>query len=56
MKKSGNIDHQIQLKRDEIERYIVVCKNYPLDRMEKIAVPYLARLQTELEQLIMKKN
>ena len=51
MKKSGNIDHQIQLKRDEIERYKQACKNYPTDRMKKHAEPYLKKLTDELAQL-----
>lgn len=49
MKKSKeNLEHQIQLKKDEIARYLVVCKNYPPDRMEKCGKPYLQKLKNEL--------
>ncbi len=51
MKKSGNAEHRIQLKKDEIERYKVTIKNYPPDRLEKFGKPFLKRLQDELAQL-----
>lgn len=52
MKKSkDNIEHRIQLKKDEIARYIQIIANYPPTRMEKNGKPYLQRLQNELKIL-----
>lgn len=51
MKKIGNIEHRIQLKKDEIARYQVACKNYPPDRMQKYGFPYLKKLESELTEL-----
>jgi len=46
-----NIDHRIQLKKDEIRRYREVLVNYPLDRMNRSGIPYLTKLQDQLNDL-----
>jgi len=46
-----NIDHRIQLKEDEIRRYREVLVNYPLDRMNRSGIPYLTKLQDQLNDL-----
>ena len=52
MKKTkANIEHQIQLKKDEIIKYEEVIKNYPPDRMKKYGQPYLQRLHNDLQIL-----
>jgi hypothetical protein len=52
MKKTkDNIEHRIQLKKNEIEKYNEVIKNYPPDRMEKYGKPYLQQLHNELQIL-----
>ncbi len=52
MKKSKeNLEHQIQLKKDEIIRYEKAIVNYPPDRMEKYGEPFLQRLNNELQIL-----
>jgi len=49
--KGKNVEHAIQLKKDEIAHYEKISKNYPAERMERYAKPYLARLNTELTDL-----
>ena len=57
MKRShDNIEHQIQLKRDEITRYQKAIQNYPEERMQKFGVPHLRKLNTELQELIKLKE
>lgn len=52
MKKSDrNLDHQIQLKKDEIERYKVIIERYSLERREKFGKPYIDKLYSELQEL-----
>ena len=52
MKKTPeNIEHRIQLKKDEISRYEIVIKNYPPSRMERCGIPYLQKLHNELKDL-----
>lgn len=52
MKKTKeNLEHRIQLKKDEITRYERACKNYPPDRMKKYGEPYLQKLKNELKIL-----
>jgi DnaJ-domain-containing protein 1 len=52
MKKSkDNLEHRIQLKKDEIKRYEFVIANYPPDRMEKHGNPFLKKLNNELKIL-----
>ena len=52
MKKTPeNIEHRIQLKKDEISRYETVIKNYPPSRMESSGIPYLQKLHNELKDL-----
>lgn len=52
MKKSKeNLEHRIQLKKDEIQRYERVIANYPPDRMEKNGKPFLEKLNNELKIL-----
>lgn len=46
-----NIDHRIQLKEDEISRYRRILINYPLDRLNRSGIPYLTRLQDQLNEL-----
>ena len=46
-----NLEHRIQLKKDEIRRYELSIANYPPDRMEKYGKPFLQRLQNELQIL-----
>lgn len=49
MKKTKeNLEHRIQLKKDEITKYEHVIQNYPPDRMEKYSEPYLQKLRNEL--------
>lgn len=49
MKKTKeNLEHRIQLKKDEITKYEYVIQNYPPDRMEKYGEPYLQKLRNEL--------
>ena len=49
MKKTKeNLEHRIQLKKDEITKYEYVIQNYPSDRMEKYGEPYLQKLKNEL--------
>jgi hypothetical protein len=49
MKKTKlNLEHQIQLKQDELRRYLEASKNYPEERMKKYGVPYIQGLQNEL--------
>jgi O-glycosyl hydrolase len=50
-KTAANIEHRIQLKRDEITRYVQYFQNYPADRMERSGIPYLTKLQNELIEL-----
>ena len=47
-KTKENLEHRIQLKKDEIKRYLVVCENYPPDRMERHGKPFIQKLQNEL--------
>lgn len=52
MKKTKeNLEHRIQLKKVEIDRYRVVIENYPPDRMERHGKPFLQKLQNELKIL-----
>lgn len=54
MKKTkDNLEHRIQLKRDDIVRYEFRIINYPLERMIKYGMPHLYRLETELNNLIL---
>jgi hypothetical protein len=46
-----NIEHRIQLKEDEISRYRAILVNYPLDRLERSGIPYLTKLQDQLNEL-----
>ena len=46
-----NIDHRIQLKEDEIRRYRPILVNYPPDRLNRCGIPYLTRLQDQLNDL-----
>ena len=46
-----NLEHRIQLKKDEISRYEYVIQNYPPDRMKKHGEPYLQKLNNELKIL-----
>lgn len=49
MKKTKeNLEHRIQLKKDEIQRYKRTIENYPADRLERHATPYLQKLQNDL--------
>ena len=49
MKKSKeNLEHRIQLKKDEIRRYELAIANYPPDRMERHGKPFLQKLNNEL--------
>lgn len=49
MKKSKeNLEHRIQLKLIEIENYEKAIVNYPPDRYERHAVPYLQMLNNHL--------
>jgi len=51
-----NLDHRIQIKEDEIKRYRASCINYPSGRMQKYAVPFLNKLQTELNILYSERS
>ena len=52
MKKTKeNLEHRIQLKKDEITHYARVIKNYPPNRMNKCGIPHLRRLNNELQLL-----
>ena len=52
MKKTrDNLEHRIQLKEAEIQQYKNVIVNYPPDRMERNAKPFLQRLENELQIL-----
>lgn len=44
----ANLEHRIQLKKDEIVKYTAHCKNYPPHRMESNGKPYLQKLNNEL--------
>lgn len=46
-----NIEHRIQLKEDEIGRYRGAIINYPPDRLNRFGIPYLTRLQDQLNEL-----
>jgi hypothetical protein len=46
-----NLEHRIQLKKDEISRYEYVIQNYPSDRMKNHGEPYLQKLNNELKIL-----
>jgi len=46
-----NIDHRIQLKENEIAIYRSAIVNYPLDRLNKYGIPYLTKLQDQLNEL-----
>jgi hypothetical protein len=48
---NDNIEHRIQLKKIEIDNYKAHIVNYPVDRMQKCAVPYLTKLEKELHEL-----
>jgi hypothetical protein len=49
MKKTKeNLEHRIQLKKDEIRRYEERIQNYPPSRMEQCSIPYLQKLRNEL--------
>lgn len=49
MKKTKeNLEHRVQLKKDEIARYEHSIQNYPPDRMQKYGEPYLQKLRNEL--------
>jgi hypothetical protein len=50
-KTKENLEHRIQLKKVEIDRYQVVIENYPPDRMERHGKPFLQKLQNELKIL-----
>lgn len=50
-KSSADIEHLIQLKKIEIDRYKLAIKNYPEDRMQKYGIPFLKRLYGELRVL-----
>ena len=43
-----NLEHRIKLKLTEIENYEKVIVNYPPDRYERHAVPYLQMLNNHL--------
>jgi len=47
-KTKENLEHRIQLKKDEIERYMDRIKNYPADRLERNGKLYLQKLQHNL--------
>jgi len=47
-KSKENIEHRIQLKKDEIRRYELAIANYPPDRMERHGKPFLQKLNNEL--------
>ena len=52
MKKSkDNLEHRIQLKKDEIKRYEFAIANYPPDRMERHGKPFLQKLNNDLKIL-----
>ena len=52
MKKTKeNLEHRIQLKKVEIDRYRVAIENYPPDRIERHGKPFLQKLQNELKIL-----
>lgn len=46
-----NINHRIQLKKDEIRRYKDMIVNYPSDRLNRFGIPHLTRLQDQLNDL-----
>lgn len=46
-----NLEHRIQLKKIEIDNYLHCIRNYPPDRMKKYGIPYLNRLNKELDIL-----
>lgn len=50
-----NIDHRIQIKLDQITRYKYIIRNYPPTRMASCGIPYLERLQNELDKLYTEK-
>jgi hypothetical protein len=47
-----NLEHQIQLKKIEIDNYTQAIKNYPIERLEKFGKPYLQKLNNELQVLM----
>lgn len=47
----ANIEHRIQLKINEIRIYRDVIRNYPPDRLQRYGIPYLTKLQDELNLL-----
>jgi hypothetical protein len=54
-KTNGNIEHRIQLKKDEIERYKRCIVNYDTRTMERCGIPYLAKLQQDLDEILKEK-
>lgn len=46
-----DIEHKIFLKNIEIDNYKKVIKNYPPDRMENYAKPFLNKLNNDLRLL-----
>jgi hypothetical protein len=46
-----NLEHRIQLKKDEIRRYELSIANYPPERMERHGKPFLQKLNNDLKIL-----
>jgi hypothetical protein len=46
-----NLEHRIQLKKDEIVRYEQCVVNYPEERMKTYGIPYLEKLKNDLHKL-----
>lgn len=52
------LEHMLQLAKDEVTRYKMVISNYPPKRMESAGIPYLNKLQsvvTTIEKAIQDK-
>ena len=50
-KTRAQLEHMLQLARDEVRRYEEAIKNYPPDRMEKHGKPFLARLKSYVNEI-----
>lgn len=54
----AQLEHMLQLAKDEVTRYKMVISNYPPKRMENAGNPYLNKLQsavTAIEKAIQDK-
>jgi hypothetical protein len=50
-KTTAQLEHMLQLAKDELVHYRIACRNYPPGRMERHGTPFIMRLEANINEI-----